>query len=243
MSGETAYLLSPADSFFAKAFAQLATLSTDTVTWVLVGGLAVSARLGTSSQVRSPHRATTDVDAVAEDLHELFALLGREGGKKTEGRVMLHGVPVDALPVPGTGAGRLPDARAWAYRSAEPLRIVVSDPDGVLLATAEPRVATAAGLILLKLESAVHAYDRTARKRATDVYDVLRLYSSGAAAFTGAIGDVPHALKADAAQCARDRLIRSPATTIRYWSDAQRDEFPVDDMKSYGEALIAALTR
>ncbi|HVF06345.1 MAG TPA: hypothetical protein VNA20_15995 [Frankiaceae bacterium] len=204
MSGDVVLLRAPADSIFARGFAQLARLPVDTVPWALVGGLGVAARLA------GAFRATSDIDAVSPDVDDLVEMLVRSGGVRTGGRVRLQGVPVDAIPVPGSGGGRLPNARSWAFDTATPVRVVVLGPDGETLADANPAVATRAALVLMKLESAVHGYDRSAAKQATDIYDVLRLIAPALAILGAELASAPRALRADAAQCARTRLIRDP---------------------------------
>jgi hypothetical protein len=236
VSGEPVFLQASADSIFARAFGELSAVPPGSVQWALVGGIAVGARLALA------HRATHDVDAVSPRPDELVELLVEAGGVKSHGMVKLHGVLIEPLPIPGEGAGQLPTARQWAFDTATELHIVVRDPAGARLADASPRVAGAAGLVLLKLESAVHAFDRSAAKRATDVYDVLRLYAVGSYWVTAAVAGAPRALRADAAQCARDRLLANPAATLRHLSDGQAAEFGVDEMRFYGESLVAALS-
>jgi hypothetical protein len=236
VSGDVVHLRAPAGSIFTRAFEELGAVPAASVRWALIGGLAVSVRLSLA------HRATHDVDAMSTHPDDLVELLVRAGGVKSGGLVRLHDVPIDPVPAPGEGKGRLPAARSWAFDGATAVDVLVSDAANERRATARPLVATTAGLVLLKLESSVHAFDRSAAKRATDVYDVLRLFAADVEAFHAEAAHAPRPLRADAAQCARERLLRNPAATLRHFSDVQRKEFTVADLAFYGDALIRALS-
>lgn len=151
----------------------------------IIGGLAVTCRLG------GVHRATGDVDAVADEVvglavesgAQLLVEAGIAEADPTERhhRVFIDGTKVEIidtqeLPADVTDLPELNQlfvlGHRWAFESAEPLRVVVtaSDVDAVL------PVAIPAALVATK----AHAFcDRQAEpKRASDAYDIFRLLES-----------------------------------------------------------------
>jgi hypothetical protein len=150
----------------------------------LIGGLAVSCRLGTA------HRVTADVDVVVGDPTVVSAgsaaenLVAAGVGQRDRGasvvRVVVEGTKVEIIETtavdPAVAAGIEPErarlfvlAHRWALESATPVRICVVGA-GV---ESDVRVATAAALVAMKL----HAFqDRSDdRKRASDAWDLFRL--------------------------------------------------------------------
>jgi hypothetical protein len=148
----------------------------------IIGGMAVTCRLG------GVHRATGDVDVVADEVVGLAVESGAQllvdagiaepDPTERHHRVYIDGTKVEiidtqALPADVTDLPQLDQlfvlGHRWALESAEPLRVVVtgSDVDAVL------PVATPPALLATK----IHAFfDRQQdEKKASDAYDIFRL--------------------------------------------------------------------
>ena len=160
----------------------------------LIGGLAVMCRVGT------PHRATVDLDAVARGLADVHAALARLAVSSTGGgQYRFAGdMDLDVIDVAATSAedlvaeleasgGPLDDlelnvvAHAYAHDAATPLDIVaVDDETGAVLARAERRlVASAEGIVAMKVTTVPLRAASRAEKKASDLYDVGRLLVAG----------------------------------------------------------------
>ncbi|MFC8044918.1 nucleotidyl transferase AbiEii/AbiGii toxin family protein [Nocardia sp. NPDC057353] len=153
----------------------------------VIGGLAVICR------VASPHRATSDLDTVhrrcgdePSQLEVLVASTGRASGPAgvliptPEGEVQVDVLEVsdaDFDPLPEDPTGRLHVlSHSWAAETASPLRLRARGSAAVTVAVAEP-----GSLIAMKLQS---AFDRGARKEATDLLDIVRLSTDRACGAT-----------------------------------------------------------
>lgn len=173
MSGEPSVLLVGSEST-TRLVAGLAQLAEVEPRFVLVGGLAVMARLSQA------HRATQDLDAlvIGVDFSRAVAML--PGGRADEAGLSIAGVKVDTIEVvPETPWAQIAEIEApidrlftaahlWAMQTAAPLRIT-ADAHSALVP-----VATVAALLATKL----HAYTSPRRnpdKRPNDALDVLRL--------------------------------------------------------------------
>jgi hypothetical protein len=192
----------------------------------IIGGLAVTCRLG------HVHRATGDVDAVADDIVGLAAdsgaqLLVEAGiaepvpGDRAH-RVFIDGTKLEiidtqALPADISDIGApLPRlfvlGHRWALESAEPLRLAVaaSDVDAIL------PVAMPAALVATKL----HAYcDRQQdEKRASDAYDIYRLLETRdrEGAVADAVNNGPGGLAAVVREVMVERFVDDAARVVRY---------------------------
>jgi hypothetical protein len=145
--------------------------------FVLVGGIAVAARLG------RVERATRDVDAVVdaptgppsvEVLLEVAVGAERAGSSS----VMLRGVPIDLIDthaIPplvemerGDGNDLFVLAHRFGFETATPMNLVVEGGCSLAVQVAEPP-----GLIAMKLHAARWRRDRT--KLPSDLYDLFRL--------------------------------------------------------------------
>jgi len=148
---------------------------------VLIGGLAVVAR------VASADRATTDIDSIfdapehAEETVELLAAagIGRSAGPDAPQRRIVDGVPVDCIDTHRVEdrdlEGMSPhDAlfvggHRFAYETAETVELHLGHH------AVTTSVATPAGLVATKLHAALHR--RQPQKRAGDFFDLYRLLS------------------------------------------------------------------
>lgn len=149
---------------------------------VLVGGLAVVAR------VSKADRATTDIDSVfdvpiaGKETVEILAAakVGEPAGADAPQRRMVDGVPVDCIdthPVNAQDLEGLTDAQAlfvgshrFACVTAEPTTLRLGDH------AVESAVATPAGLIATKLHAAQHR--RQPDKQAGDLFDLYQLLTN-----------------------------------------------------------------
>ena len=160
----------------------------------LIGGLAVMCRVGT------PHRTTVDVDAVARNLERVhaaiagLAVISSGGGQyRFEGDLDLDVIDVAAMTSDelitelSDGAHPLNDlelnivAHCWAHDSATTLDITAVDEDtGGVLARADGRfVASAEGLVAMKVTTVPLRASSRPEKKASDLYDLARVLVDG----------------------------------------------------------------
>ena len=148
----------------------------------LVGGLAVTVRLATV------HRATNDVDTVAEGEGPRDLALQYLGDREAadQNRIVVDGVKVDVMatwPLPDH-SDDLPDAdldrlfvvgHRWALDSATPVEIDAVSPDGAVLETGTLSVATVPALVACKLHAIADRKGPSLSKRESDALDLVRL--------------------------------------------------------------------
>jgi hypothetical protein len=174
----------------------------------LIGGLAVMCRVGT------PHRTTVDLDAVARDLRSVhpaiarLAVISSGGGQyRMAGDLELDVIDVatmttDALVAELGGPGHaMTDlelnvvAHCWAHDAATTLDIAaVDDETGAVLARAEHRyVASAEGIVAMKVTTVPLRASSRSEKKASDLYDLGRVLVDGGMA-RGALRTLPDPL-------------------------------------------------
>lgn len=191
--------------------------------FAIVGGVAVTARLGAA------HRATVDVDAVVEEgpaFSAMDALLAMPGAVRDTGtahRVWVEGTRVEVLGVAGLDDDDLRDvppkdalfvaAHVWALDTATPRTVVARDVEGV---QATAPFATPAALVAMKL----HAIEdrRPAGgldKRPADAFDIYRLLVDldGDGALRATFADAPPMLRALVRAAAERVLVTSAGRT------------------------------
>lgn len=173
MSGEPSVILVGSESTtrLVTALAQLAEVQPR---FVLVGGLAVMARL------TQAHRATQDLDALVTGVGFTRAVAMLPSGKADGTGLSIGGVKVDTIEVvPETTWAHIAEldapldrlfvaAHLWAMQTASPLRVIAGTSSALV------PVATVAALLTTKL----HAYTSPRRnpdKRPGDALDVLEL--------------------------------------------------------------------
>lgn len=173
MFGETSVVLAGSPSA-ARLVAALGELAVVQPRFVLVGGLAVMARLSEA------HRATQDLDTLVTGVGFTKAVAMLPSGRSEQGTLSVGDVKVDTIeialettwqqiaelemPIDRLFTG----AHLWAMTTAAPLLIRAGD------ASARVGVARAQALLATKL----HAYSSLRRnpdKRPNDALDVLRL--------------------------------------------------------------------
>lgn len=221
--------------------------------YAIVGGVAVTVRLGTA------HRATTDVDTVVYDgtrpaaIEVLGALSGAVRDVATEHRVFLDGTKVEILEVGDLGIGELegiPEKDAlfvashvWALESATFADVVAKEqPDDRVTA----RFATPGALIAMKL----HAIeDRSVSsgidKRAGDGWDIFRLLLDLDAdgAVRSELSSAPDSLR-ELLVLAVDRVLVSGAARTVGWmrsGDEVMGAVTPDQLRAVGAPALDAL--
>ena len=184
MSGNrSVQLVADADGAIARLIHAAELFGTRTSSpWALVGGMAVVIQLA------GAHRATADVDAVADDdagslEPELSVLAHDQQGTSTGSRVILgDGTKIDVITTGSWVPDDLPDddldrvfilGHWWAVQSASAVTVQVVDGAAVA-ATADINVASPAALVACKLQSC-RRRQRDPAKVASDIYDIYRL--------------------------------------------------------------------
>jgi hypothetical protein len=174
-------LLEDDDSGRVAAYIHTLRRLPDDPPWILVGGLAVNARVGRA------HRATNDIDTVSPDQDRLVEILVAfpDAEAMSAAKVQFHNPEVEVDVMDSTDAKELPPgererafalARRFGMRSATPLDIGVVDPDGRITDRVTVRVASRAALVVLKTLSFPERIDRSYRHKAgSDVQDLYRL--------------------------------------------------------------------
>jgi len=221
--------------------------------YTVVGGVAVSVRLGQA------HRATADVDTVFDEttspdpVTALLALPGAERDPTGGHRVQVQGTKVEFLgvgPLDEHDLDGLPTktalfvaAHSWALDTATPVTIISGD-DRSVRATAP--FATPAALIAMKL----HAIeDRRATsgqdKRAGDAWDMYRLLVDLDAdgSVRAALAAAPARLRSLVRETA-ERVLVVDAARTRGWLRAGDDTMgavSAADLRAVGQQLIAAM--
>lgn len=240
MSGESVELASGATTIrLVGALARLAELATP---FVLVGGVAVVARL------THVHRATTDLDALTSgrELEDAVVALpegAMDGVKLMIGEVVVDHIPID-VDVTWEDIAALDEpidrlftaAHLWALRTAEPLRISAGG------ASATVPVAVVPALLATKL----HAYcspRRDATKRGSDALDVYRLAQLLVRTSRSGFATAPDVV-ADAVRWAvQERWLRDPATLVRRLRELPSNvsQVPEADVVTLAELLLETL--
>lgn len=180
MSGEaTVYLAGPAMLPLIRATARLG--DADLGGFAVIGGVAVSARLGRA------HRATADVDTVVDDdrppdaLDVLHHLTGATPDATHRHRVYIEGTKVEVI---GTGAVTELDleglndrqihfvaAHRWALETATPVTLIGEDGTRATVPMARPSALVAMKLHAIQDRRLVGGSD----KRGSDAWDIYRL--------------------------------------------------------------------
>jgi hypothetical protein len=218
--------------------------------YAVVGGVAVTARLGRA------HRATADVDTVVDDttppdaIEALLALPGADADPTQDHRVWIDGTKVELLrvePIDESDLDGIPDSDAlfvashtWALDTATPLTVIAGD-DRTVRATAP--FATPAGLLAMK----VHAIETRSAggldKRGGDAADLYRLLVDLDAdgALRTALAAAPPALRR-LVVAAVDRILVTGADRTAGWLRAGSSEaVRAEELRALAEPVLAAL--
>lgn len=216
----------------------------------LIGGLAVMCRVGT------PHRTTVDVDAVARDLPRVHAALARlamissGGGQyRFAGDLDLDVIDIAAMTtdelVAQLADGGLPltdlelnvVAHCWAHDSATTLDITaVDDETGAVLARADHRfVASAEGIVAMKVTTIPLRASSRPEKKASDLYDLGRVLVDGGMS-SGALLALPDPLAAGVAGRLRSWFV-DDAGRDRTYRVVRRFDEPRLDLDAVADAV------
>ena len=191
--------------------------------WALVGGVAVMVHLVEA------HRATRDVDAVADDdageLRPALAVVSatEPPAGADPSIVLADGTKVDVMTTGSWRREQLPEddldrmfvlAHWWAVETAVPTRLVVVD-DRRILVRADAPIAGPAALVAAKLQS-MRRRRRDPIKAASDAYDIYRLLSTRDR--DGAIGTALAGAPVDLGSCAAAALDETFVTDAERWA-------------------------
>lgn len=221
--------------------------------FVIVGGVAVAARLGQA------HRGTTDVDTVIDEvahpgaIETLLALPDARPDPTGSHRVRIGGTKVEIIgvgPVDDDALDGLTElqtlfvsADTWALETATPVTLV-SRTDPSVQATSP--FATPAALFAMKLH-AIQDRRTTSRpeKRSSDALDLYRLLlqldTDGSLRADLASGPLP---LRSAVRAATERVLLDGAARTRGWLSASNDQAgPVtaDELRHLAQPVVDAL--
>lgn len=146
----------------------------------LIGGLAVTARVASTTG----YRATNDVDFVSADENPPTFVEVLTARHNVEAPIVIDGIEVDVIPTYEVSAADLADiddgprlfvaSHRWALDTAETVTLICTTKAGTT--TVEVRLATPAALIAAKSHAVGFARSqRRATKHASDLLDVYRL--------------------------------------------------------------------
>jgi hypothetical protein len=215
----------------------------------LIGGLAVMCRLA------AVHRATQDVDTVAETtvptaVEVITSSIGSPD-PTNPGRVFVDGVKIDVIEtesfryedLDGLDAGdRLfAVSHRWALDTAVETELVAED------AAASIRVATVPALVAMKSGAVLGGRRREPRKRASDLYDLYRLVLEfdRVGGIADALTAAPCELGALVGEALRSRVVEEPERAVRWLMDGGQDMGAVtpDDVGDAIGPLVDRLVR
>lgn len=219
----------------------------------VIGGIAVTARLGQA------HRATADVDTVVDyttppdAVQAVLALPGGEPDPDADHRVWFEGTKIEFLPVRPVAIGELdgvPDrnalfaaSHAWALDQATPLTVLAQEDPAV---TATAPFATPGPLVAMKLHA---IQDRSVSqgmdKRGGDALDIYRLLLDRNAdgAVTAELVAAPDPLPGLVADAARRILLDGAPRTVGWMRAGDGlSAVSADELRLLAEPVVAALT-
>jgi hypothetical protein len=255
VSGEpTLRLVVPSGSPTADLVRVLARLGESGPAFCLVGGLAVLARVG------SAYRATSDIDAVAEESAAVVASLqARAGARRTANGVAVGGATLDVIEIgpiasaedlPADPAGRhFVLAHRFAFDTAEQVAIEVVDAvSAAPVVRAEVAAATPAALVAMKLGAYPARRGLAAAKQGSDLLDLLALLDGhdGHGAVAAALRAAPHDLGPLCIAAARSSLVDDAtvaAGRIRRYTATDVDEARIERLARRFVAGVTATGR
>ena len=228
---------------------------TPNIPLAIVGGFAVTCRLG------RVHRATGDVDMVADELATVGAAgscartlvelgIARPDPGGADHRVFVDGTKLEIIETQDLheGVDEIDSTldrlfllgHRWALVGAEPTRVTVA---GTGIDVTLP-IATPAALVATKL----HAFCDRPRdeKRASDAYDIFRLVEAHDAdgKIAADINAGPHGLAEAVHELASNKLVENAERVVRYlkvYGDPAWGEIRSDDIRRVFGALVVRL--
>lgn len=250
MSGERIVLAGDADGNAAQLVRATARLSEANLgPHALVGGLAVMCRLA------AVHRATQDVDTVAETTAptavEVIATSVGESDPGRPNRALIDGIKIDVIETQSFRAEDLEGvdpidrlfivSHRWALETATATELIAGE------ATALIRVATPAALVAMKSGVLLGGRLREPRKRASDLYDLYRLALDydRAGGIAEVLSAAPFQLGRLVADSLGARVVDEPERAVRWLvgGGPEMDAVTPDDLRYVVGPLVAALRR
>jgi predicted nucleotidyltransferase len=250
-SGSDVVLQGPVMAGLIRAVAALTESGLEA--FVIVGGVAVAARLGQA------HRATTDVDTVIDEvahpdaIETLLALPDAQPDPTGSHRVLIGGTKVEII-----GVGAVEDnaldgltelqtlfvsAHTWALSTATP--VTLASGAGPTVRATGP-FATPAALFAMKLH-AIQDRRPTSRpeKRSSDALDLYRLLLQLDAdgSLRADLASAPSPLRY-AVRAATQRVLIDDAARTRGWlsaSDDQAGQVTADELRYLARPVVDAL--
>lgn len=221
--------------------------------FAIVGGVAVTARLGRA------HRATADVDTVVDEttppnaVEALLALPGASPDPASDHRVLVDKTTIEILGVGPVDAADFDDmptkdalfvaAHVWALDTSIPLTIVAGARPNV---RATAPFAIPAALVAMKLHAIEDRSEtRGLEKRAGDAWDIYRLLVDldGDGAIRQELASAPELLRR-LVKDAAERVLVSGAARTRSWLRAGDDAMAAvtaDELRFVGRRVLDAL--
>lgn len=232
MSGDPPLIALPAHARPLLEAARTVLATPDLPPVVLIGGLAVTMRVGAAG---AAHRATVDIDLVTVDAEPeaVEVLAGAHATPKQ--LLMIREVKVDVIatsPVTDHDLEGLDDqnrlfvaAHRWAFESGHPSRMTTagSQPLDALVASTASLVATKCHAIGFPTSR------RRATKHASDLLDLFRLVQLHNR--SGNLRDGPAGLARIIADVAAREVITNPVSATKQMSGAAREELDVDEVR------------
>jgi hypothetical protein len=234
---DTAELLRTAARVVAAGAGQIA----------IIGGLAVTCRLTYA------HRATTDVNTVAEErtptvIEVLVHLGGAVKDPNHRDRLVIDGVPVDVIATIPVDRVDLPEgvgalfvlSHRFALESAD---VAVIALDGPVRVEVQLPIATPAGLVATKLCGVQGLTRRPPEKKATDGYDLYRLLREldNEGEIAAALREQGDPLLGSVHDAATDVLLRGGAGVVRniaIYGGAGLPGLTVDELALVAERFV-----
>jgi hypothetical protein len=221
--------------------------------YVIVGGVAVAARLGQA------HRGTTDVDTVIDEvahpgaIETLLALPDARPDPTGSHRVRIGGTKVEIIgvgPVEDNAFDGLTElqtlfvsAHTWALATATPVTLVSGERPSV---RATGPFASPAALFAMKLH-AIQDRRPTSRpeKRSSDALDLYRLLLQldGGGSLRADLASAPTSLR-HAVRGAAQKVLIDDAARTRGWlwaSDDQAGPVTADELRYLAQPVVDAL--
>ncbi len=248
MSGERIVLAGAAEGNAARLVRATARLGEAHLgPHALIGGLAVMCRLA------AVHRATQDVDTVAETtvptaVEVITSSVGAPDASSPN-RVLVDGVKIDVI---DTGSLRYEDldgidlddrlfvvSHRFALDTATETAIVAGE------VTASIRVATPPALVAMKSGAVLGGRSREPRKRASDLYDLYRLVLEydRTAGIAELLTAAPFGLGRLVGEALRTRVVEEPERAVRWLRDGgpEMSAVTADDLRDVIGPLVDRL--
>ena len=248
MSGERIVLAGAAEGNAARLVRATARLGEAHLgPHALIGGLAVMCRLA------AVHRATQDVDTVAETtvptaVEVITSSVGAPDASSPN-RVLVDGVKIDVI---DTGSLRYEDldgidldARLCGVRPRCALDTATEPASVAGEVTASIRVATPPALVAMKSGAVLGGRSREPRKRASDLYDLYRLVLEydRTAGIAELLTAAPFGLGRLVGEALRTRVVEEPERAVRWLRDGgpEMSAVTADDLRDVIGPLVDRL--